>query len=123
MKNMKKLIMLLLFATVFVRTSIAQHSVKLTWTAGAGGGAVATFNVKRATVTGGPYTTVGSAPVAQPTYTDTSGTGNMLIEGTTYYYVVTATGPGGESGPSNESKASIPFLRPSAPSGLQAVPQ
>ena len=53
------------------------------------------YNVKRATVSGGPYTTL--ANVALPTYTDTTG-----VNGTTYYYVVTAVNSEGEGAPSNE---------------------
>lgn len=43
------------------------------------------YNVKRATVNGGPYTIVNAGVVTGTTYTDSS-----LINGDTYYYVVSA---------------------------------
>jgi hypothetical protein len=61
--------------------------VILSWTAVSG---ATSYNVKRATVSGGPYTTVGS-----PTTTSFTDTG--LTNGTTYYYVVSAVNAGGES--------------------------
>jgi hypothetical protein len=115
---MKKTLILLVVLMVVMPVLAQAHSVALTWVAGTGGTTTG-FNVKRATVSGGPYTTIGSTTVAVPTYSDTVG----LVEGTTYFYVVTATGLGGESSPSNEVKAVIPFLLPAAPSNLSAVPK
>jgi len=74
--------------------------VSLNWTASDGATA---YNVKRATVSGGPYGSVATG-VATASYTDTT-----VFNGTTYYYVVTATNPN-ESGPSNEASA-----QPTAP--------
>src|SRR5439155_7642681 len=53
--------------------------VSLSWTALSG---VTNYNVKRAAISGGPYTTVASPATAS--YLDTTPT-----NGTTYYYVVT----------------------------------
>jgi fibronectin type 3 domain-containing protein len=79
------------------------HSVILTWEWYQGTGEIATgFNVKRATISGGPYTAITST--YSNIYIDTTN----LVEGATYYYVVTAYGPGGESDPSNEVSALIP---------------
>src|SRR4029077_5243963 len=63
-------------------------------------GPVKSYNVKRATISGGPYTTISSTgTVATNSYTDTG-----LTNGTTYYYVVSAVNGGGE-GP-NSTQAS-----------------
>jgi len=69
--------------------------VSLAWSASAG---ATSYNVKRGTATGGPYTTVGSP--ATTSYGDTG-----LTNGTTYYYVVTAVNTSGESGNSNQASA------------------
>ena len=94
----------------------AQHSNTVSWQPGVGGGTVTGYNVKRSLVSGGPYTTVGTTTTAL-SYVDTL----SLVEGTTYFFVVTATGPGGESAPSNEAKGTIPFSVPSNPSNTTVV--
>lgn len=112
-----KLIIALLFAGV---AFAQQHSVTLTWTWAQGkGGAATGFNVKRSDVSGGPYTKINADPIAPDTltYVDTAG----LVEGTKYFYVVTATGPGGESAPSNEAGGTIPFSVPQPPATLDLV--
>jgi autotransporter-associated beta strand protein len=58
-----------------------------------------TYNVKRATISGGSYTTIATG-VSATTYTDTG-----LTDGVTYYYVVSAVGSLGES--DNSAEASI----------------
>lgn len=121
MKTRLLALMLLSGAVVFAQGP--AHGVTLAWSWAQGsGGTCAGFNVKRAILAGGPYTTVGTiASCATTSYADNSGAGNVLTEGTKYYYVVTATGPGGESAPSNEANASIPFSVPALPSGLSAT--
>src|SRR5262249_34390193 len=54
--------------------------VALSWNASSG---ATSYNVKRSTTNGGPYTTISSPTTTS--YTDTG-----LTNGTTYYYVVTA---------------------------------
>jgi fibronectin type 3 domain-containing protein len=56
------------------------------------------YHVERSTVTGGPYTQIGSA--AGTGYVDTG-----LANGTTYYYVVSASNSTGTSGSSTETNA------------------
>lgn len=53
------------------------------------------YTLKRATSTGGPYTTI-------QTTTETSYVDTNVINGITYYYIVTAINSAGESAPSNE---------------------
>ncbi|HEU4753076.1 MAG TPA: S8 family serine peptidase [Armatimonadota bacterium] len=62
--------------------------VTLSWTASAG---AATYRVKRASASAGPYALIASG-VTGTTYTDVT-----VQNGTTYYYRVSAVGPGGES--------------------------
>ena len=73
-----------------------DSSVYLSWT---GVAVASSYNVKRSTTPGGPYTTVATGVVGA-TYTDTG-----LTNGTTYYYVVSATNSIGTSGNSNEASA------------------
>jgi regulation of enolase protein 1 (concanavalin A-like superfamily) len=64
------------------------------------GSAYATgYNVKRATASGGPYTTIATG-VPTNTYTDTS-----VVAGTTYYYVISGSTPTGETANSSEAQA------------------
>ena len=81
-----------------------NQQVTLIWTASGG---ATSYNVKRGTASGGPYTTVGSP--AGTTYADTS-----LTNATAYYYVVTAVNATGESGNSNQATAT-PAAAPTAP--------
>ncbi len=58
-----------------------------------------TYNVKRALAAEGPFNVVSNQ--SDTTYTDTD-----VTNGTTYYYVITAVNPAGESVPSAVAKAS-----------------
>jgi fibronectin type 3 domain-containing protein len=78
-------------------TRLSQRGkISLKWNASAG---ATSYNVKRATVSGGPYAVV-KAGLSATSYTDAGLTG-----GKTYYYVVTAVNAGGESGNSNRASA------------------
>lgn len=76
-------------------TAASTSEIDLSWTASAG---ATSYNVKRATTSGGPYTTI--ATVAATSYHDTT-----LAGATTYYYVVSALNSVGESADSAEASA------------------
>jgi endoglucanase len=90
-------------------SGLAQDAqAALTWTAS---GNTISYNVKRSTLNGGPYTPV--ANVTTTNYTDPG-----LTNSTTYYYVVSALNPAGESG--NSPQASV-TPQSFAPTGLSAL--
>ncbi len=70
--------------------------ISLSWTASSG---ATSYNVKRSTTSGGPYTTVATG-VTTTSYTDFG-----LSSGTTYYYVVSAVNLIGESANSIQASA------------------
>lgn len=74
----------------------ADTKVTLSWSAALG---AIRYNVKRSLTAGGPYAPLASA-VKGTSYTDTA-----VVNGTTYYYVVSAENTLGESGDSNEASA------------------
>lgn len=70
--------------------------INLSWTASSG---ATSYTVKRATINGGPYTTIATG-VATTSYLNTG-----LTSGTTYHYVVSASNAAGESPNSNQASA------------------
>ncbi|MGC8829176.1 MAG: fibronectin type III domain-containing protein [Verrucomicrobiia bacterium] len=84
-----------------------DKEVKLMWLSSIGADG---YLVKRADVSGGPYSVI--APVATTNYTDLT-----VVNGQTYYYVITATNAAGES-PNSVEVVGKPSL---AVSGVQAV--
>jgi autotransporter-associated beta strand protein len=79
-------------------TAMAGNAqVALNWGASAG---ATSYNVKRATVSGGPYTIIANPTTTS--YTDTS-----VASGTTYYYVVSTINTGGEGLNSGEVSAYV----------------
>ena len=81
---------------------VSGLTTNLSWTAAAN---ATSYNVKRATVSGGPYTTI-AAGVLGTSYTDSG-----LTAGTSYYYVVSAVNPGHESASSTEAGATLPIVQ------------
>lgn len=75
--------------TGLAATAPACGQINLTWNAAAG---ATSYNVMRATNSGGPYTTLVALEVGATNYTDTSVLGVQM-----YYYVVSAANAGGES--------------------------
>lgn len=78
--------------TGLTATRGSASDVALSWNPNGG---ATSYRVKRATVSGGPYTTVATVPGTS--FTDTG-----LISGQTYYYVVSSVGTAGESAHSDE---------------------
>jgi fibronectin type 3 domain-containing protein len=76
--------------------AVASGQVNLSWPASVSASA---YNLKRATTSGGTYITVAEN-LPGLAYSDTG-----LVNGMTYYYVVTATNSFGESGTSPEASA------------------
>src|SRR5262249_55491864 len=70
-------------------------TVTLSWTASSG---ATSYNVKRTTTSGGPYTQLATS--TSPSYTDAT-----VSNGTTYYYVVSVIVSGSESANSAEASA------------------
>jgi len=87
--------------------------VSLSWTAATG--SPASYNVKRSTVSGGPYTTIGTTTTPTVLYNDS------VLGGQTFYYVVSAVNTGGESTNSLEVSAAPTLGAPASPTGLAAT--
>ncbi len=75
-----------------------NYQIALSWNPSTG---ASDYNVYRSNVSGGPYTLIGS--IGGTAYNDAS----ILFSGATYYYVVTAVNPNGESADSGEVGASL----------------
>lgn len=84
--------------------------VVIGWAASSGAKA---YHVLRATNAGGAYTTIASP--AAPSYTDSG-----LVNGTTYFYVLTASNSAGDSARSAEVSAT-PVAALAPPTGLSAL--
>src|SRR5262249_14220825 len=95
----------------------ASGSVSLSWNGSAG---AASYTVKRGTSS-------GTYPTTFPGVSSTSYTDNSVTNGTKYFYVVTATNAGGESGNSNEASVTpgvptaAPTLSASRGAGMVAL--
>jgi fibronectin type 3 domain-containing protein len=90
-----------------------NNQVSLGWSASAG---ATSYNVKRSTTAGSGHDAIASNVLG------TSFTDSTAVNGTTYYYLVTASNGSGESGPSNEAQATpAPPPIPNPPTGLAAT--
>ncbi|OIR15064.1 xyloglucanase Xgh74A precursor [mine drainage metagenome] len=98
-------------APIGLTATPGNTQVTLSWTPSSG---ATSYNVQRATVSGGPYTIISSPSGAN--YTD-----GGLTNGTTYYYVVSAVSSAGASGNSAEVSAAPQLTVPTAPTGLVAI--
>ncbi len=91
------------------------NSVSLSWTAATG--TPTSYNVKRSTSSGGPFTNViGTTTAPTVTYNDS------VLGGQTYYYVVSAENGNGESSDSIQAAATPILAAPDAPTNLSATP-
>lgn len=93
--------------------SSGDNNVVLSWTASTG--SPISYNVKRATSSGGTYSTVGTVTAPATTFTD------FITGGTTYYYAVSAVSGGGESADSPFVSATPALGVPNAPTDLAAT--
>ncbi len=98
--------------TGLTASAVSISQINLSWTASPG---AISYTIKRAAVSGGPYTTVALS-VNTPNYSDTG-----LLSSTTYYYVVSAVNGGGESADSAEAGATTLSAPPAAPTDLTAT--
>jgi hypothetical protein len=90
--------------TILLPITTNYGLITLTWTTSAG---ATSYNVKRSTSTGTETTIANTAGTS---YTDTN-----VLNGTTYFYVVSALNGGGESANSLEVSATPPIPAPPAP--------
>jgi len=83
-------------------TTTNVGSVSLAWAPSAG---ATSYNLKRSPSPGGPYTIIVNT--ASTSYTDTT-----VVNGTTYYYVVSAVNAGGENPTNSAEVSATPPLPP-----------
>jgi alpha-L-fucosidase len=94
-------------APASLSATAGNAQVALSWSAVSGASG---YNVKRATTSGGPYTTIGWM-LSSTSLTDTA-----VSVGSAYYYVVTAVNGVAESAASSEASATV-LSPPSSPPG------
>ena len=97
-------------APATLTATAGNTQVQLSWSAAAG---ATSYIIERGTVTGGPYTTVGTA--SGLSFTDSD-----LTNGTTYYYVVAGVSASGAGATSPEANATPSATVPVAPQSLSA---
>jgi hypothetical protein len=87
-------------------TAVSSNQINLLWTISIG---ATSYNVKRAPVSGGPYTTIAPG-VTSMSWSDTN-----IAFSATYYYVVTALNAINESPNSSEASATVAGAAPPGP--------
>jgi fibronectin type 3 domain-containing protein len=95
---------------------IPDGSVSINWTPDSTASPIPTYTVRRAIISGGPYTTIASG-VNGTSYRDSN-----VSNGATYYYVVAATNNTGSSKNSAENAITVSVSVPAGPIGLSASP-
>ena len=98
--------------TGLAATASSISQINLSWTASSG---AIGYRIKRATVSGGPYTAL-STEVNATSWSDTG-----LSDSTTYYYVVSAINGSGESADSAQASATTLTAPPPAPTGVTEI--
>ena len=93
-----------------LKAKAGDTQVALAWLPSAG---ATSYRVKRSLVKSGPFNQIAEVPGT--TYTDTA-----VINGTKYWYIVTAVNSAGESARSNKASA-VPKPVPLPPAGVTAV--
>lgn len=94
--------------------TVGNGTVHLTWNATGG---ATSYTVGRGTISGGPYTTVGTVNSPSPTSFKDTG----LKNGTTYFYVVSGTNSAGSS-PNSAPLSATPIAPPTFTSSATASP-
>jgi fibronectin type 3 domain-containing protein len=100
-------------APTALAATAGDQQVSLTWDTVSG---ATSYNLRRATASGGPYANLVTQPGT--TYTDTG-----LTNGTTYFYVVSAANSDGSGPDSTEVAATpnVPLNSPNPPTDVQAT--
>jgi beta-xylosidase len=98
------------FPTGLTVTQVSATQINLTWNAVSG---ATSYNVRRATSSGGPYTVIATG-ITTTNYSDTS-----VVSGMLYYYVVSAVVGGAES--LNSASAGTPLPYPWQTQDIGAV--
>ena len=90
-------------------TSLLTNRVSLSWTDNSGD--ESGFNIQRKTGVTGTYVTIKTTVPNVTSYTDND---TALVDGTLYYYRVSATNPAGDSAFSNAASGTTPLAAPTS---------
>ena len=106
-----------LLAPIGVNATAGNQQVTLTWTAATG---ATSYNIGRSTTSGTGYASAGTVTAPTTTFVDTGAT-LPLVNGTKYYYVVTASNTTCTSQSSAEVFATPACVTPAVPTGVTAT--